>query len=70
MRRGILGELRAIAVEALAIHQEHRAKDLAGARELALRYLDEPGTCADKGRHRLARLDRKLARRSGPPLFG
>ena len=41
MRRGLLGDLRQVAVEALAIHQEHRAKDLAGARELALASLDE-----------------------------
>ena len=63
MRRGLLGDLRQVAVEALAIHQEHRAKDLAGARELALASLEESGGLrAESVRHRLARLDRKLAR--------
>lgn len=62
MRRGLLGELRQVAVEALAIHQEHRAKDLAGARELALESLGESGgSRAESVRHRLARLERKLA---------
>ncbi|MEX1128649.1 MAG: ribonuclease H-like domain-containing protein [Vicinamibacterales bacterium] len=63
IRRGLLGDLRQVAVEALAIHQEHRAKDLAGARELALTSLEESGgQRAESVRHRLARLDRKLAR--------
>jgi uncharacterized protein len=61
MRRGLLGDLRRVAVEALAIHHEHRAKDLAGARELALASLEEAGGRTEKARHRLARLDRKLA---------
>jgi uncharacterized protein YprB with RNaseH-like and TPR domain len=65
MRGGKLGELRKIAVEALAIHQEHRAKDLAGARELAFTCLEESaGRRADDARHRIARLDRKLARQT------
>jgi uncharacterized protein YprB with RNaseH-like and TPR domain len=63
MRCGRLGTLRQIAVEALAIHREHRAKDLAGARELAFVALEETaGRRADGVRHRIARLDRKLAR--------
>ncbi len=62
MRRGLLGDLRQVAVEALAIHQEHRAKDLAGARELALGSLEESGGRSESVRHRLARLERKLAR--------
>ncbi|CAN5801923.1 hypothetical protein BH24ACI5_BH24ACI5_06520 [soil metagenome] len=72
MRRGPLGQLRQVAVEALAIHQEHRAKDLAGARELALASLEESGgQRAESVRHRLARLDRKLARPgdAGLPLM-
>jgi hypothetical protein len=70
MRRGLLGDLRQVAVEALAIHQEHRARDLAGARELALTSLDESGgPRAESVRHRLARLDRKLARHAGSELF-
>lgn len=67
-RRGPLGELRKVAIEALAIHHEHRAKDLAGARELALAFLEESGG-TEKVRHRIARLDRKLAKRQDA-LFG
>jgi hypothetical protein len=66
MRRGMLGDLRQVAVEALAIHQEHRAKDLAGARELALASLEESSGRTDKVRHRIARLERKLAKRDRP----
>ncbi|MBZ5555788.1 MAG: ribonuclease H-like domain-containing protein [Acidobacteriia bacterium] len=46
------------AAEALAIHHEHRARDLAAARTFALRI----GTAGlnEAVRHRLARLDRKL----------
>ena len=69
MRRGVLGELRTVAIEALAIYQEHRAKDLAGARELALVFLEESSGQADKVRHRIARLDRKLAKRQDAQLF-
>jgi hypothetical protein len=69
MRRGMLGELRKVAIEALAIHHEHRAKDLAGARELALAFLEESGGPAEKVRHRIARLDRKLAQRNEAQLF-
>lgn len=69
MRRGFLGELRQVAVEALAIHHEHRAKDLAGARELALTALDEAGARSDAVRYRLARLDRKLAKKTDAQLF-
>lgn len=68
MRRGLLGDLRQVAVEALAIHQEHRAKDLTGARELALASLEESGGRSESVRHRLARLERKLARTGELPL--
>lgn len=68
-RRGPLGDLRKVAIEALAIHHEHRAKDLAGARELALAFLDEVSGPADKVRYRIARLERKLAKRSNAQLF-
>ena len=62
MRRGVLGDLRQVAIEAMAIHQEHRAKDLAGARELALAALEECDTRVEGSvRHRLARIDRKLS---------
>jgi uncharacterized protein YprB with RNaseH-like and TPR domain len=69
MRRGLLGDLRKVAIEALAIHQEHRARDLAGARELALAFLEESSGRPEKVRHRIARLDRKLSRRRDPSLF-
>ena len=70
MRSGRLGDLRQIAVEALAIHHEHRAKDLAGARELACTSLEEAGgRRADGVRHRIARLDRKLARQENAQLW-
>jgi uncharacterized protein YprB with RNaseH-like and TPR domain len=69
-RRGSLGELRQCAVEALAIHHEHRDRDLMSARELALFALEEgDGSRSDAVRHRLARLDRKIARRNTARLF-
>lgn len=53
------------ALEALAIHYEHRATDLDQARRYARLSLSERvGTGGmEKGRYRLARIDRKLARR-------
>jgi uncharacterized protein YprB with RNaseH-like and TPR domain len=70
-RRGTLNELRHMAIEALAIHHEHRDRDLTSARELALFGLQEgDARRADGLRHRLARLDRKLAGRAQhAPLF-
>jgi uncharacterized protein YprB with RNaseH-like and TPR domain len=64
-----LGSLREFAIEALAIHQEHRARDLQAARELALFALEEDTRSrrADGMRHRLARLDRKLAKKQNGP---
>jgi hypothetical protein len=64
--------LRQFAAEALAIHHEHRERDFRTARELALFALDELNDSdnrrADGMRHRLARLDRKIAKR-GATLF-
>lgn len=56
------GELGREAVEALAIHHEHRERDLALARALAQRALGHERVEARRAslRHRLARLDRKL----------
>jgi uncharacterized protein YprB with RNaseH-like and TPR domain len=57
--------LRNFAAEALAIHHEHRDRDLSAARELALFALEEAeevGARAEPLRHRLARLERKIAR--------
>ena len=71
-RRPGMTQLRQFAVEALAIHQEHRTKDLDAARELALFALTDDlpvPSRADGLRHRLARLDRKIARRRTLELF-
>jgi len=59
------------AVEALAIHHEHRARDLQRARELAARALqaERDPRRRDAVRHRLARLDRKLADLRRPPAL-
>jgi len=58
------------ATEALAIHHEHRARDLAAARSFALHALRMQPT-AERQRavqHRLDRLDRKIeSRTAGPP---
>ena len=56
------------AVEALAIHQEHRARDLVSAKALALRNLGLTHThpreaCKTAARRRLARIERKLTER-------
>ena len=67
-RKPVIVQLRQFAAEALAIHREHRERDFDAARELALFALhDEPPAPGRvQGlRHRLARLDRKIARRSG-----
>lgn len=65
-RSTLLAPLRQVAVEALAIHHEHRERDYAGAKELALQLLDEADGLparvkVESTRRRLARLDRKLA---------
>jgi uncharacterized protein YprB with RNaseH-like and TPR domain len=65
-----LNELRQFAAEALAIHHEHRERDLGSARELALFALEEAdGRRADGMRHRLARIDRKIAQKTDAQLF-
>jgi uncharacterized protein len=66
-----LSALREFALQALAIHHEHRARDLGTARELALFALEENTTAAyaDGMRHRLARLDRKLSQKQNAQLF-
>jgi hypothetical protein len=50
------------ATEALAIHHEHRLRDLTAARTFALRSLATALPAANQaaGRHRLARIERKL----------
>jgi uncharacterized protein YprB with RNaseH-like and TPR domain len=62
-----LVELRRFAAEALAIHLEHRRRDLDAARDHALFALEESDTRrADGIRHRIARLDRKMAKKQSP----
>src|SRR4029079_2965681 len=62
--------LRRFAAEALAIHHEHRDRDLDSARELAMFALqDSEGRHADDVRHRVARLDRKIAKKTDAQLF-
>ena len=63
------------ATEALAIHHEHRARDLPAARAFALQSLtavadaDTPTHARDRAvRHRLARLERKMDKSQGLPL--
>jgi tetratricopeptide (TPR) repeat protein len=61
---GVAADLRRDALEALAIHHEHRVKDLEAARAFALEALR---LAADARRlegvqHRLARLTHKLGR--------
>jgi uncharacterized protein YprB with RNaseH-like and TPR domain len=73
-RIGGLGALRHFAAEALAIHHEHRDRDLTSARELALFAVKEAEAeanraRADSVRHRLARLNRKLAQKTDAQLF-
>jgi uncharacterized protein len=73
-RNATAAALRQFAVEALAIHHEHRERDLEVARELALFALQEgerdggDRRRADGYRHRIARLERKLASREDRKL--
>lgn len=59
---GCPGAIRREATEALAIHHEHRERDLAAARMFALKSLEAGSEAAwgDAVRHRLARIERKL----------
>ena len=71
-RSALLAPLRQYAVEALAIHHEHRERDYEGAKELTLRLLDECDESRPKTestRHRLARLEKKIAKRNDNHLF-
>jgi len=59
------------ATEALAVHHEHRARDLPEARRFALQSLQFKISVArqEAVQHRLARLDRKLGEPVAAPLF-
>ncbi len=58
------------AIEALAIHHEHRIRDLTAARKFAERSLEMgwKTTRGDAARHRLARIERKLISEQRPLL--
>jgi hypothetical protein len=67
--RGCPAHIAHEASQALAIHHEHRVRDLTSARRFALRTL-EHGTRAaryEASRHRLNRIDRKIARFTSDP---
>ncbi|HET9702861.1 MAG TPA: hypothetical protein VFP85_02430, partial [Vicinamibacterales bacterium] len=55
--------LRREATEALAIHHEHRSKDLDAARQHTLELLADHSANPARVRQRLERLERKLERR-------
>ena len=76
--RGCPAHIAAEAAEALAIHQEHRVRDLVAARSYAVLNLERAELGARAGgkdqkawtqavRHRLDRIDRKLAAPTAPP---
>ena len=60
--RGCPPQVAREATEALAIHHEHRVRDLAAARAFALRTLEADGRprWARAAEHRLARIERKM----------
>jgi uncharacterized protein YprB with RNaseH-like and TPR domain len=60
--------LRREAAEALAIHHEHRSKDLDVAKQHVLELLSDPDSNKLRARHRLDRLERKLSRRDNSRL--
>ena len=67
--RGCPDAIRREAVDALAVHHEHRLRDPRAARGFALESLRlHAGPRRDAVQHRLARLNRKLAQ-AAAPLF-
>jgi len=75
--RGCPASYEREAMEALAVHHEHRVRDLEAARSFAVQCLRLQGTAArqEAVKYRVARLDRKLGSRGeagqlpGAPLF-
>ena len=63
--------IRREASEALAVHHEHRVRDLTGARQFALQSLQLQVTSRQRQavEHRLARIGRKLETPAPAPLF-
>jgi len=71
--RGCPPAARREAAEALAIHHEHRVRDLSAARRFALESLDDEPRLpwAQAVQHRVARIDRKIGKSQGSSLeFG
>jgi hypothetical protein len=69
--RGPLSPLDRRAAEALAIHHEHRRKDLGAARRYAEALSREPaGLRAEDVERRLSRIQRKELRRRATPVVG
>jgi uncharacterized protein YprB with RNaseH-like and TPR domain len=68
--RGCPRHIAREASEALAIHHEHRVRDLATAKAFALRSLENGTELAwnEAVRHRLARIDRKMESRNARGL--
>lgn len=67
-RSAVVRTLKQYATEALAVHHEHRERDYESARELAVTLLDDEAfEKQERARHRVARLDRKLASRDSRP---
>ena len=61
-RRGTLSPLARRATEALAIHHEHRVRDLPAARSYAAQLqADAAGRTQQDAAHRLGRIDRKIS---------
>jgi uncharacterized protein YprB with RNaseH-like and TPR domain len=69
-RSDLVRTVKQYATEALAVHHEHREKDLESARELALALLDDATfEQPERARQRLARLNRKIASNDNSQLF-
>ncbi len=69
-RSTVVRTLKQYATEALAVHHEHREKDYESARELAMTLLDDATfETSERARHRVARLNRKLASNDNSQLF-
>jgi tetratricopeptide (TPR) repeat protein len=71
-RDRVLGGLRQFAIEALAIHHEHRARDFQTARELTLFALEGDSQSAQRAagmRYRLARRAPMVAVTKNAQLF-
>ena len=69
--RGCPRHIAREAIEALAIHHEHRVRDFAAAKAFALRNLenDMPPIGRDAARYRLARIEKKMANARRPALL-